>query len=301
MIPLISIIIPVYNVEAYLKQCLDSIINQTLKNIEIICVDDGSTDNSLNILKEYQEKDNRIIILQQQNQYAGIARNNGLKVAKGKYLSFLDSDDFFELDMLEKMYKQAIKDRADIVICGWKGYDNLLKRDVSIHNIDQKYVKASPFSPVQFSKELFDICKPNPWTKLFDRQFFIQNSLKFEDCICCNDLTCICTAMVIAKKITILDETPIHYRFGHNTSITSHRNENFRSVLYAIKKLEKNLNDLNVYDTFKQTFIKKAAVSYNFGGNNSEKAKAAIEILSPELYSYVINYKPKKQLKRKYF
>ena len=80
--PKISVIIPVYNTEKYLKQCLDSVINQTLKEIEIICVDDGSTDKSLKILEEYKEKDKRIIIIKQQNQYAGVARNNGLKTAK---------------------------------------------------------------------------------------------------------------------------------------------------------------------------------------------------------------------------
>ena len=82
--PLVSVIIPVYNVEKYLRQCLNSVINQTLKDIEIICVDDGSTDKSLQILQEYKEKDNRITILTQQNQYAGVARNNGLKIAKQK-------------------------------------------------------------------------------------------------------------------------------------------------------------------------------------------------------------------------
>ena len=110
----VSVIIPVYNVEPYLKQCMDSVVGQTLKDIEIICVDDGSTDGSLDILREYAAEDNRIQIIEQKNAGAGAARNNGMRHATGKYLSFLDSDDFFEPRMLEKAYDLAEKDQADL-------------------------------------------------------------------------------------------------------------------------------------------------------------------------------------------
>ena len=113
---LVSVIVPVYNVENYLRQCLDSITGQTLRNIEIICVDDSSTDSSGKILEEYAKKDERIKIITQPNKGAGAARNNGLSAAQGKYLSFLDSDDFFEPDMLELAYKKAEEDRADFVV-----------------------------------------------------------------------------------------------------------------------------------------------------------------------------------------
>ena len=98
----VSVIMPVYNVEKYLHQCMDSLVQQTLTDIEIICVDDGSTDNSLAILQEYAQRDSRIIVLQQKNSGAGVARNTGMKIVKGEYLAIVDSDDFFELDMLEK-------------------------------------------------------------------------------------------------------------------------------------------------------------------------------------------------------
>ena len=112
----VSVINPVFNVEPYLKQCMDSVVGQTLKDIEIICVDDGSTDGSLDILKEYATEDSRIQIIEQKNAGAGAARNNGMRHATGKYLSFLDSDDFFEPRMLEKAYDLAEKDQADFVI-----------------------------------------------------------------------------------------------------------------------------------------------------------------------------------------
>ena len=96
----ISIIIPVYNIEKYLKCCLNSILEQTFQEFEVICVDDGSTDHSLEILEEYKKKDKRIRIFTQENKYAGVARNNGLKHAKGEYVLFLDADDFLEKDTL---------------------------------------------------------------------------------------------------------------------------------------------------------------------------------------------------------
>lgn len=116
MNPKVSVIIPVYNAEKYLRQCLDSVVNQTLRDIEIICVDDGSPDSSLSLLQKYASGDNRIKILQQENSGAGIARNKGLAMASGKYILFLDSDDFFELDLCENLFYQAEKTEADIIL-----------------------------------------------------------------------------------------------------------------------------------------------------------------------------------------
>lgn len=262
MEPKVSVIVPVYNAEKYLRQCLDSIVNQTLGDIEIICVDDGSTDGSLSILKEYAEKDERIFILQQPNLRAGVARNNGLKIAKGKYLSFLDSDDFFELDMLEKMYNKIEEDKSDIVICSWNSYDERRHRIIKKFVINEKYVAISPFRPIDVIDTLFDICKPNAWTKLFNRDFFVKNGLHFEDCICCNDLTCVCTALSIANKISVMEDMFIHYRICHSNSLTSDRRNHLDAVIYAINKLEENLKKFKVFDKFRATFLKKAVDSF---------------------------------------
>ena len=114
--PRVSVIIPVYNTGNYLSHCLDSLLNQSLKEIEIICVDDGWTDNSLSILQKYSEIDKRIIILKQKNKGGGIARNYGMSIAKGEYLSFLDSDDFFNENLLNETVNVADSTLADIVI-----------------------------------------------------------------------------------------------------------------------------------------------------------------------------------------
>lgn len=115
--PKISIIVPVYNTEKYLVQCFESLINQTFSDIEIICVNDGSDDNSLKILEEYAQKDERIKIFSQKNQGAGVARNFGMAKAKAEYIMFCDSDDFYELQMCEKMFKEITENNVDICFC----------------------------------------------------------------------------------------------------------------------------------------------------------------------------------------
>ena len=123
----VSVVVPVYNTELYLNQCVDSLLAQTLKNVEFIFVDDGSTDRSVEILKEYQQKDPRITILQQKNQFAGVARNNGMKAATGKYIIFVDSDDFFEPTMLEEAFNCAEANQAEIVAFDFYRYNNVTK------------------------------------------------------------------------------------------------------------------------------------------------------------------------------
>ena len=123
----LSVIIPVYNVEEYLNECLDSITNQTLEGIEIICIDDGSTDNSPNLLKEYQKKDQRIKIITKENGGQATARNLGIKEAHGEYIAFIDSDDFIEPEMLEKLYTKAKNNNLDIAMCKIATYNNQTK------------------------------------------------------------------------------------------------------------------------------------------------------------------------------
>ena len=113
---LLSVIIPVYNVEPYLEQCLDSVINQTYKNLEIICINDGSSDNSLKILEKYQKKDSRIKLINQKNKGLSEARNAGLDVAKGEYIAFVDSDDYLELNAYKEAMKVMLQDKNPLIL-----------------------------------------------------------------------------------------------------------------------------------------------------------------------------------------
>lgn len=140
----VSIIVPCYNAEKYLKKCLDSIINQTYSNIEIILVNDGSKDNTLKILSDYEKKDNRIIVIDKENTGVSDSRNIGVEKATGKYIMFSDSDDYFELDAVESLYKALIENKAKIVRGKWrrqlKDYDYEEDSITKFNNINKKDV-----------------------------------------------------------------------------------------------------------------------------------------------------------------
>ena len=238
--PKVSVIIPVYNVEAYLRECLDSVVNQTLKEIEIITVDDGSTDSSLEILKEYAQKDNRITVMKQKNLHAGVARNAGLAVAKGEYLSFLDSDDFFELNMLEEMNKKADEDESDITVCNADIYNDKEKK---YHQPDfmlkKRFSTLSCIYTDTFKNNLFNFTNPSLWNKIFRKKFILDHQLLFQSIWNCNDIGFTFSALAYSKKISIVYKTLLHYRRNTTTSITSKRSKGRANIIRAYKYVRK--------------------------------------------------------------
>ena len=285
--PKVSVIIPVYNVEKYLRQCLDSVVNQTLKDIEIICVDDGSTDNSLKILKEYAFKDDRFIIIEQKNQGAGAARNKGLEIATGEYLYFLDSDDFIDLRALEKLNTQIIKYDADICVC--KNYDfieneNLLKEPYWIHGL--KYIDGLEiFNKYDISEYLFNFCNIPAYTKLYKRDFITQNNIKFQEIKSCNDVFFNLYSLACAEKITFIDEYLVTYRRGQSGSITSKRGRHITCILKAFKKLKNDLKERGYYKLLKASMYKLAKSCFEYEISNcADKNKNYWE---NELYKFL--------------
>ena len=206
--PKVSVIMPVYNVENYLRQCLDSVINQTLRDIEIICIDDQSTDGSLGILKDYAAIDPRIRIITQKNAGAGAARNTGLKVAKGEYLSFLDSDDFFELDMLEKAYHACSTNNLDFVVFRSDKFDNDSKTYIPLYYSIRKDLLPDKkvFNYRDIPKDLFKVFVGWAWDKLYSHEFVVSNNLLFQEQRTTNDLLFVFTALVKAKRIMVMDD-----------------------------------------------------------------------------------------------
>ncbi|MCI6217042.1 MAG: glycosyltransferase, partial [Helicobacter sp.] len=242
----VSIIIPVYNSQKYLRECLDSVTNQTLKQIEIICIDDGSTDNSLEILKEYASKDERINILTQTNLYAGAARNAGLAVAKGEYIQFVDSDDWFDLNMCKRMYAQAKKDGSNIVVCGHRVYDEQLQNYISERTISYHALSLSPINPKAYKANILAISNPAAWNKLYKREFLLQKGLKFEALSTCNDLTFTYSTLMLASKISLMEEVFITYRTNSYKNITATRGEYAINIIKALKALQANINNFHL-------------------------------------------------------
>lgn len=173
--PLISVIIPVYNSEKYLKRCIDSVINQSYKNLEIIIVNDGSTDNSLNICKEYKKLDNRIILIDKKNGGVSVARNAGIKVSKGELISFVDSDDWIARDFLKVLYDNMNEYNADISGCEIEETSSH-----NIKNVNDEIKKIIKYSQFEYMKLFFKInsqkCVYYVCNKLYKRNLICDNS-----------------------------------------------------------------------------------------------------------------------------
>jgi len=168
-LPKVSVIIPVYNSEKYLRECLDSVVNQSLREIEIICIDDGSTDKSVDILEEYRKIDKRILIIKQNHLYAGVARNTGIKIAKGKYLFFMDSDDLCDKDLLLKSVFRAEDTGSEIVAFNFYRFDS--KNDFREYKegFSKSYIKninKQVFSFKDIPDRICSAINPTPWNKI---------------------------------------------------------------------------------------------------------------------------------------
>lgn len=258
VVPKVSVIIPVYNAEKYLRQCLDSVIGQTLQEIEIICIDDGSTDRSLAILHEYENADSRITVLTQENGYAGVARNYGMSVAKGEYLSFLDSDDYFEPSLLEKTYQQAKRIDADIVMCGAKRYHQKTGKTENMPwALDMNYLPTKqPFSRKDIPYNIFQITTSAPWSKLFKRAFIQAAEIQFQDTRNSNDLYFTAAALALADKIGYVNEPLVYYRVGQSNTIQLQKDQSPKDFYKALCAVREKLQEQGLYLDLKESFLK---------------------------------------------
>ena len=253
----VSIIIPVYNAEKYLGKCLESLLSQTLQEMEIICVDDGSSDGSPEILKRFQERDGRVRILTQENQYAGAARNNGMKEAQGEYLLFLDADDFFENTLLEKVYNQGKKMEADIVLFGAKQYNDKtgIVSPASWYFKRDALPRENPFSGKTENTDVFALVTPAPWTKLFRREFVEKQGLSFQGLQNSNDVYFVLTALALAEKITYVDEELVFYRVGMRGSLQGSKSLHPDCFIEAYAGVYHELRRRGIYERYEEGFM----------------------------------------------
>ena len=175
----VSVIVPVYNNEEYLDKCLSSLIGQSLEDIEIICVNDGSVDSSLDILNNYKQKDNRIVVLSQENQGAGASRNNGIDIANGEYISFVDADDWLEENALKKLYENAVRNNSEIVLFNsverWP--DSQTKERIYIPPDDETDYDNLVFD-YNYSKNLVMNAMFVVWSKIYRTSFIKENNIR---------------------------------------------------------------------------------------------------------------------------
>lgn len=282
---LVSVIVPVYNSQEYLRQCMDSVLQQSLKEIEVICVDDGSEDQSLLILEEYAKADERVRILHQKQQYAGIARNNGLKYARGKYLVFWDSDDYFYPTALEKMFDQCEKDQADLCICGANQYycDTELEVRTSIY-LDMNHVPNEvPFNQTMIPDSILNITTVVPWNKMYLREFVLQTGIEFQGVRNGNDIYFVTCMICLAERITIVDDILVCYRKNQGTNLVSNMAKSPVSPIQAWTCAAETLRERERFP--QRSFANKALASMIYLLDNLptwESYTTAYELLQTE-------------------
>ena len=237
--PKVSIIVPVYNVENYITYCLESLVNQTLDDIEIIIVNDGSTDNSEKIIKNYEKKYTNIIYLKKENGGLSDARNFGMKYAKGEYIAFLDSDDFVDKTIYEKMYEKAQKEQADYVECDFywaypKKVGFKLKEDIGVRYTNKK--------------EMFTYARVVAWNKLIKREIIkdeFPKGLKYED------IEFFYKLLPNIKKFAFVEE-PLIYYIQRDNSLANKQDYTTGQVFNVLDNVISFYKKNKLYDEFKE-------------------------------------------------
>lgn len=255
----VSVVIPVYNVELYLREALDSVINQTLKEIEIIVVNDGSIDSSLEIIKEYESTDNRIIVINQENQGLSGARNSGLRIARGEYIYFMDSDDYISLDALEICYITSSKNDLDFVFFDAQSFTND-DIDISRHNYDRSGIVSEKiiFSGAQILKQFLDNKKYRSSVCLdFIKLDYLKKiNLEFYPKIIHEDELFTFILFLFAEKTSYINRKFFQRRVRVNSIMTSGKSEKNVSGYFTVAK-ELNKVKLIEKDLFKQRLLDK--------------------------------------------
>lgn len=243
----LSVVVLVYNTEFYLKECLDSLVNQTLDNIEIICVNDESTDNSLNILKKYAKEYDNIKIINQKNQGGAVAGNNGLKVAKGEYVTLVDSDDVVPLDAYEKLYNKAKETDSDIVGGMPVKYINGYQRELSYkHNI---WLKERTIDIDKDFDIFYDVFY---WDKIYRRELIEKHDIYMIPGKLYADAPLVFKAYFYADKITLIPDTVYYWRKRSNVAIT--QGNTYTSITKSLQDIDNMHDRLDSYYYLKDYF-----------------------------------------------
>lgn len=257
--PKVSVIVPVYNTEQYLEQCLSSIVNQRLKEIEIICIDDGSTDKSIEILNEFSKHDSRFMIYQSEkgNQGPGAIRNMALKKATGEYISFVDSDDFIHKNMLKSLYSSAINEKPDIVMCSTQEFitkpgDTLLYCDYD-HFLPTNLDRTT-FTWLEIKDILFKL-RFACWNKLYRKSFLVENDIEFSEGIFYEDLFFTYKALLCAASLKFVRKVFYFNRIHRPGSTTSIQSSRSYDGLKAIGIFERYLRERKENDLLKDSFM----------------------------------------------
>ena len=254
----VSVIMPIYNASDYLRPAIETVLSQTLTEIELICVDDGSTDASLEIVKGYQLDDDRIRIVTENNACPSVARNKGFARARGKYVMFLDADDFYDFTLLEKLYKAAEADELDIAICKFdifnsrkSKYEDNIKSDHGEIFEGGKVVSHSEYPDVILSCTTGYI-----WNKMFKREFLVEKEITFDpELRVFEDIHFVVSSLSLADRVGKCFERLIHHRVYSNQPRSKLFRKYYAQVPVVYAKIKEFLRSHGMYEPLSQSFL----------------------------------------------
>ncbi len=289
----ISIIVPVYNVEKYLKEALESIINQTYKNLEILLVDDGSKDSSGIICDEYAKKDNRVKVFHQENKGLSGARNTALNNATGKYIMFIDSDDTFELNACEKMYNAIEKFNADYVIGNYIYIDEDGTKWSKAVFSEEKYDEFR-LSIKDYDKSFY-IMNSGVWNKIFRKTFLDSLQIKFEEGLPAEDAIFTTYCFIKSTKVYYIPSIVYNYRQRKSDSISVELTHSyFSGINKAYKIIYNNFKNNNELEYYRYFYAKSMNyILYKFIDSTKIKKEEKIEIINEMKWFYELGFEIK--------
>ena len=258
----VSVVMPIYNAYKYIRPALESVMEQTLREIEIICVDDGSTDHTLDILKEYQSKDARIRIITENNAGPAAARNKGLSRVRGEYVIFLDADDFFNPSLLEKLYEVAIRDQLDISICRYDIYNG--RKAKFEHNIKSDhgeiFAPGKVVSKNEYPDQILQCTTGYVWNKMYRTAFLQEKNLVFNpDLRVFEDTFFVVTSLSIAERVGKIDDCLVHHRVYFAQSRNKLFRKHYKCVPDIYLKIKNFLMSHGMYIPLSQSYLNLSA------------------------------------------
>lgn len=276
--PKVSVIVPVYNTEKYLHKCLDSLVNQTLDDIEIVIVNDGSKDSSPEIIKEYMEKyPGKFSYASQENSGQAVARNKGVQMATGDFIGFLDSDDAAKADMFEKMYNKATETDADMVVCD---YEYITDKQVIVKNV----------KTFKNQRDMFIDCFVDPWNKLFKASVLKNNGITFPEGYFYEDTGWFIKCIPFVPKTVKIDEALAEHYKREGSSMTALDDKRVQHIFPVLQSVIDFYNAKNVYDDYKselEYFISKILLCSSFRRISRVKDKAIRKELVTRTFAFL--------------
>lgn len=275
---MVSVIVPVYNGEKYLRQCIDSICNQSYKDLEIIIINDGSKDNTSKIAKQIESKDNRVIYVEHENKGVSYSRNKGIDLATGEYIVFVDCDDTIEKQYIELLLNQISKNNLDIVSCGYT--------DISIYGtikLNDFYIGNSMLNKDEFINNIFKGVGGTLWGKIFKTKMINKNKVRLNNNIfMCEDMLFVLKYAMQSKRFGAIEESLYNYNRKNENSVSSKINfEYFNNLIDVMKEIEKILNknkyDSKFIDSILSDRIKNLTVSFSIMQHDKKHGYSKIE------------------------